>query len=1002
MEQRLAIVYETIDDLIFRLDRYISGEFSAEFIYEGSADGVTDNDMVRGLEQLVTEKRYAELAEAWVNGSFVPWSRVYKINNETPKRISLPTYPFAKDSFWIGAGMKRSTAGSKDDIEKHQLMYYRRVWRHRALDQQQEYHKDVIIFDQSDEVYREYERNSLCPIMVKPGRAFKRVDERIFEINPKREHDYDRLLVELKAINVEPKHIIYLWMRGEGAKDRLKVASRVLERGVHALFYLSRALTRGWFKGRVKTICVYDDNDSLYGVYSKAISGFAKAVKLENPKLVCQTIGLAHDSSSAYDVPSICGIELSSNVSDDTDVRYSEAGREVRVIEGVDDLRLEKQIPLKQAGVYLITGGLGGLGFLLAKYLAKKYSARLILTGRRDLGDDGKSKLSDIAEVGGEVLYVRADVSKQKDVKKLISESKKKFSRINGVVHAAGMLDDKLLLNKDKKSFDSVISPKVKGVINLDEAAKDEDLDFFMMFSSIAAVTGNVGQCDYAYGNSFMDEYSFYRNELVSSNKRRGVSVSVNWPLWQSGGMRVDEELARMQEKIYGIYPISTEDGLMAFEEAFRLEETPIVVLSGVKRKIDELFGLAESIDDGKGATSYDLGGKNVEEIEDKLRELISSIIKIDADKVDTHADLGKYGVDSIVMMQIMMRIREEFGNVEINPSVVVENPTIIGVAEYLMSQGVEKDIGGSEGQSARGVMGNSSSNAKSHSLIELEVSHPFIDSAARSRDNEILATKSFSLHSDPLIRDHVIVGTPRMMGVGFVEMMYSAAFFGELPINNISDVVLINPISLEEDTICESEIRIRKGDDGSYDMQIASNVDGELYRNAAAKGRELPLEKKFISLPILEDGLLGAEPFDYQLLNRDKRVHIGPYFYAENQISIAGNKCFVRIDLSKKAKEMNHSFLLHVGLLDPCVYFSVALVYEKLKAAEQYVYLPIYFEEITVHSPVNEQCYALIELRDELEQIDEKKMLSFDISYYSDEGELLTYVKGLKLKKVV
>ena len=98
--------------------------------------------------------------------------------------------------------------------------------------------------------------------------------------------------------------------------------------------------------------------------------------------------------------------------------------------------------------------------------------------------------------------------------------------------------------------MDSVIGPKVRGAIHLDHATSGEDLDFFVLFSSVAGMFGNAGQCDYAYANRFLDGFAAGREELRTMQKRRGRTLSIGWPYWSDGGMRLAaDELADIEHR---------------------------------------------------------------------------------------------------------------------------------------------------------------------------------------------------------------------------------------------------------------------------------------------------------------------------------------------------------------------------------------------------------------------------------------------------------------------
>ncbi|HTI21478.1 MAG TPA: SDR family NAD(P)-dependent oxidoreductase [Kutzneria sp.] len=213
-------------------------------------------------------------------------------------------------------------------------------------------------------------------------------------------------------------------------------------------------------------------------------------------------------------------------------------------------LLLESFVPaapvsLRDGGVYLITGGMGGIGSVLAEHLVSQHNAQVVLCGR-----------SVVSLPDGPIRYVQADVSDPAQVSSLVRSILATEGSLHGVFHAAGVVRDAFLTRKRPADIASVLAPKTSGVAALDAATADLPLDLFVLFSSVAAVTGNIGQTDYAFGNGFLDGFAFQRSELVSAGLRHGVTLSVDWPLWDGTGMTVPEPVLRVVEEQVGMTPL--------------------------------------------------------------------------------------------------------------------------------------------------------------------------------------------------------------------------------------------------------------------------------------------------------------------------------------------------------------------------------------------------------------------------------------------------------------
>lgn len=183
-----------------------------------------------------------------------------------------------------------------------------------------------------------------------------------------------------------------------------------------------------------------------------------------------------------------------------------------------------------------MTGGAGGLGFIFANEIANQTNdAVMILTGRSPLDERKQVMLQELQKLGVRVVYRQADLTEKRAVDALIEEIENDYGGLDGIIHSAGMIKDNFIMKKTKEEVQTVLAPKVAGLIHLDEATKDIPLDFFILFSSGAGAVGSAGQADYAMANAFMNAFSEYRNGQAALHKRYGKTLSVCWPLWKDG-----------------------------------------------------------------------------------------------------------------------------------------------------------------------------------------------------------------------------------------------------------------------------------------------------------------------------------------------------------------------------------------------------------------------------------------------------------------------------------
>lgn len=208
---------------------------------------------------------------------------------------------------------------------------------------------------------------------------------------------------------------------------------------------------------------------------------------------------------------------------------------------------------VRDGGVYLVTGGLGGIGLELARDLAEMARVKLVLVSRSGLPAEGERdawleanddndktsrgirELRALEATGAEVLVVAADVTDGQAMRAVVSDAVARFGALDGVLHAAGILDDGPLLARESDQARAVLAAKVAGTQALGAAVADHELDFFILFSSVSAVIGAPGQVDYAAANAFMDAYARQQSEETG---RRVLALA--WGAWKDVGMAAE------------------------------------------------------------------------------------------------------------------------------------------------------------------------------------------------------------------------------------------------------------------------------------------------------------------------------------------------------------------------------------------------------------------------------------------------------------------------------
>ncbi|MEZ4360184.1 MAG: amino acid adenylation domain-containing protein [Kofleriaceae bacterium] len=323
------------------------------------------------------------------------------------------------------------------------------------------------------------------------------------------------------------------------------------------------------------------------------VVGMLRSVEKENPKVSGKVVGVeALRPSRLEELVAQVGAELASAGSA---VRYVEGRREEQGVWEEAELRSgEGGVEIRAGGVYLVTGGGGGLGRIVTRQVRRTEGTRVILVGRRAAGAE---LLGELEALGG-CTYEACDVTDGAAVRALVARVRATHGALTGVIHSAGVGGASLVAKKTAEEVARVLRVKVEGTRNVDEATRGEPLEVMVYFSSISAVLGDVGLADYASGNAYMDEYARYRNELVRHGRRQGRTVSINWGLWREGGMQVAAESEAYLAQQWGMYALPTAEGEAALEAVLGSGREQVMVVYGQ----DVTLGREEEMEDAASA----------------------------------------------------------------------------------------------------------------------------------------------------------------------------------------------------------------------------------------------------------------------------------------------------------------------------------------------------------------------------------------------------------------
>ena len=532
-------------------------------------------------------------------------------------------------------------------------------------------------------------------VWVTAGETFRSLGSLHYELRPNSLADYASLL---SAVGDSPRgrDVVFAWPRSAFSGVFVDAQSHLAD-GVEPLLGLVQALLRSEGKTPVRLLCVYPgDGDAGHPVY-EALGGFLRTASRESLRFMHRLLELPADELGALSrgdrgAAERVVAELTTTWSESVELCHRRGQRLVKHwLESSPPLD-SAGAPLRRGGVYLITGGAGGLGAIVARYLASEWAARLVLTGRTPANGHIESILAELRAAGGDALYVPADISHIAEIAEVVAAAKSVYGALHGVFHCAGVLRDGFLIGKQLADLRDVVAPKLQGTLLLDAETRREPLDLFVLFSSIAGITGNVGQAGYAFANSFLDAFAGWRDTRRAAGQRSGKTLSMAWPLWRDGGMKVDAAVEESLRTEMGLRALETANGLAALEVMLKGPPGPVLFVPGDGKSVAARLGAvpraaaAQAVQAPLAApaavpAAVGIARKSILEV---VTREVAETVKLDVTKIDPDAEIGNYGFDSIAFTRLANRLNKAL-SVEMTPATFFEYTTAGALTDHLI-----------------------------------------------------------------------------------------------------------------------------------------------------------------------------------------------------------------------------------------------------------------------------------------------------------------------------
>jgi NAD(P)-dependent dehydrogenase (short-subunit alcohol dehydrogenase family)/acyl carrier protein len=268
--------------------------------------------------------------------------------------------------------------------------------------------------------------------------------------------------------------------------------------------------------------------------------GVGKIIALEYPELHCVCMDLAPESTE--DPARVLFAEIFSPAPAEPNEEQIAFRDQNRYVARLAQRQLRQEptrtgsLAISGEGSYLITGGLGGLGLLVARFLVDRGAQQIILLGRRAPTPAARDQIREMERVGAHISVIQANVADREQLAQALGEVEKSLPPLRGIVHAAGVLDDGVVQQQSWARFEKVMAPKAYGAWHLHKLTQQQPLDFFVLFSSSSTLLGTAGQANHVAANTFLDALAAYR-------RGQGLpALSINWGAWAEIGAT-----ARMQ-----------------------------------------------------------------------------------------------------------------------------------------------------------------------------------------------------------------------------------------------------------------------------------------------------------------------------------------------------------------------------------------------------------------------------------------------------------------------
>lgn len=523
--------------------------------------------------------------------------------------------------------------------------------------------------------------------------------------------EYHKAIAGIKKNRI--RYVIVLTGYEERKIQAMSDLESEIDSNLNTAFYFVKALVNNNIKYQLKMFFVTLNGITVNGTEScinpgnHALSGMGLSLHDEYSNIIGKTIDCDEYTSAECIINEIHSDEKMYAVAYRNNKKYVEQLETLQYSEKI----FEKKLELKDYGVYLIAGGMGGMGISFCKYLISQNPHICVVLLNRtcseeeiDSGifaDNPKimkkvESINKLRSEGSNVHIVKADISDYAKLTTIISEIRDKYGRISGIINAAGIASDGFLINKEWDKFEGVLRPKIQGTWSLFSLTEQDKPDFFVLCSSLASVYGAPGQIDYVAANAYLDSFSFYLR------KKEIQALTIDWSGWNESGMAADNAI---DEESSFLHFVNDAEGAVILSYAMKLN-LPRVLAGGIKyqvyaaekKRFEEKVMLPDNVNEKVESYSennkYEINwnnilvsGKSMEKLTDVEKDVILIWARVLGIKeVDVYDKFFEVGGNSLLASTFQKNIDEKYPNI-LSIMDIFTYSTIENIAAFISSK---------------------------------------------------------------------------------------------------------------------------------------------------------------------------------------------------------------------------------------------------------------------------------------------------------------------------